>query len=84
MNEKRAIKQIEREYNEVIHTANIWLRSLDEFLNYDILAVVHGLLYAVFSMVYELAPDDLSAKEAIEGALDHIENERNKRPKIEA
>ena len=84
MNQKKPVKQIEKEYNAVINTVDHWLHSLDLFVNYDILAVVNGILYAVFNMVYTVAPNDESAKEVIESALDHYESERNKRPEVEA
>ena len=84
MQKNKPVKQIEKEYNAVINTVGHWLHSLDEFVNYDIFAVVNGILYAVFNMVYTVAPNDESAKEVIESALDHYESERNKRPEIEA
>tara|TARA_Y100001938_G_C7799945_1_gene286635 strand:- start:120 stop:374 length:255 start_codon:yes stop_codon:yes gene_type:complete len=84
MQKNKPVKQIEKEYNAVINTVDHWLHSLDQFVNYDILAVVNGILYAVFKMVYTIAPNDESAKEVIESALYHYESERNKRPEVEA
>lgn len=84
MNKEKSIKQIEKEYNIVIDVTHHWLHSLDEFINYDIMAIVNGILYSVFNMVYSLAPNDESAKQAIETALDHYESERSKRPKVQA
>ena len=79
----KPIKQIELEYNTVIKTTQKMLNSLDEFIDFDILAIVNGVLYAVFSMVYTLAPNCEVALETIESALENFHNENHK-PKAEA
>ena len=83
MEKNTPVKQIQKEYNAVINLTDNWLHSLDEFIDYDIKAIINGILYSVFNMVYTVAPNDKSAKEVIESALDHYESERNKRPEVE-
>ena len=84
MQKNKPVRQIEKEYNAVINATDYWLHSLNEFIDYDIKAIINGILYSVFKMVYTIAPNDESAKEVIESALDHFESERNKRPEVEA
>ncbi len=81
---EKPVKQIEKEYNEIIRTTDIWLHSLDEFLEYDILAIINGILYSVFNMIYKVAPNFEIAKQTIENALDHFESELEEKPKAKA
>lgn len=79
----KPVKQIEKEYNIVINTTEKMLKSLDQFVDFDILAIVNGVLFAVFNMVYTLAPSCEVALETIEKALDNFHNENHK-PEAEA
>ncbi len=80
----KPVKQIEKEYNEIIRTTDNWLHSLDKFSEYDILAIVNGILYSVFNMIYRVAPNFEIARQTIENALDHFESELEEKPKAEA
>ena len=75
MSRDKPIKEIEKEYNIVINATTKMLKSLDEFLDFDTLAVVNGILWSVFTMIYKLAPDCDTAKITIFAALDHFEQE---------
>ena len=79
----KPVKQIEEEYNIVINTTEKMLKTLDQFIDFDILAIVNGVLYAVFNMVYTLAPNCEIALETIEKALENFHNENHK-PEAEA
>ena len=79
----KQVKQIEEEYNIVINTTEKMLMTLDRFIDFDILAIVNGVLYAVFNMVYTLAPSCDVALETIENALENFHNE-NHTPEAEA
>ena len=79
----KPVKQIEKEYNIVINATETMLKSLDRFIDFDILAIVNGVLYAVFNMVYTLAPSCDLALETIEKALENFHNENHK-PRAEA
>ena len=72
---KKQIENITAQYNNVIMKTDCWLHSLKEFESYDILAIVNGILYSVFSMIYEVAPSWPAAKENILNALEHFEQE---------
>ena len=80
---EKPVKQIQKEYNIVINTTTKMLRSLDQFIDFDILAIVNGVLFAVFNMVYTLAPSCDVALETIEKALENFHNENHK-PEAEA
>lgn len=79
----KPVKQIQKEYNIIINTTEKMLKSLDQFIDFDILAIVNGVLYAVFNMVYRLAPNCEVALETIENALENFHNENHK-PEAEA
>mgnify|MGYP003112338323 CR=1 FL=1 len=79
----KPVKQIQKEYNIIINTTEKMLKSLDQFIDFDILAIVNGVLYAVFNMVYTLAPSCDVALETIENALENFHNQNHK-PKAEA
>lgn len=81
---EKPVKEIEKEYNRVIHETDTWLHSLDIFLEYDILAIVNGILYSVFNMIYRVAPNFEIARQTIENALDHFESELEEKPKARA
>lgn len=69
--------QITNQYNNVIQKTDSWLHKLclEEFKSYDILAIVNGILYAVFGMINQVAPNWPAAKENILNALEHFEHE---------
>ena len=75
MNRDKPVKEIEKEYNIVINATTKMLKSLDEFIDFDTLAIVNGILWSVFTMIYKLAPDCDTAKITIFAALDHFEQE---------
>tara|TARA_R100000152_G_C6782117_1_gene218486 strand:- start:1469 stop:1699 length:231 start_codon:yes stop_codon:yes gene_type:complete len=72
---KTQIENITAQYNNVIMKTNCWLHSLKEFESYDILAIVNGILYSVFSMIYTVAPSWPAAKDNIIKAIEHFEAE---------
>ena len=68
-------KKLMSEYNNVIMKTDCCLHSLVEFKNYNILAIVNGILYSVFSIIYAVAPSWPAAKDNIIKAIEHFEAE---------
>lgn len=84
MIKKQSNEQLMNEYHSVIDVTDNWLHSLNQFNNYHLKAIINGILYSVFKMVYTISRNDKNARKIIEIALNHYENEQNKNLKIKA
>lgn len=52
-----------------------FLQSTQNWANYETISIIAGVLYAVFNMIYFLAPSKKAAKKTIKGLLRSYHNE---------
>ena len=66
-------KQTEKDFNDVIEKTYKWVEGSSYFDKYDTLTVINGMLFALFTWIYHIAPSFKVANKTILACLEQVE-----------
>lgn len=69
----KKIKETEKDFNHVIERTYDWIGKGESFDGYETLTVVNGMLHALFTWIYHIAPSFKTANKTILACLENVD-----------